>query len=96
MMFKLPFYLPSVTQGAVAGLVVGSLLIGFTVLADRGVWPFRQVVEVFITLRMRPVPEEKRFRLFKAIMLTIGTLFLATGLFYGLVLSGVMQNGDLP
>jgi hypothetical protein len=95
-LFQLPFYLPNVAQGVVAGFSVGFVIIAFTFFADRNVKPFRLIAEIFVALRMGAIEESKRFALFKKIMYVLGSFFILMGVFYGLVLIGVIKNGNPP
>jgi hypothetical protein len=95
-LFQLPFHLDTIGQNVVIAFSVGIVFIVFTVLADRHVWPFRPMVDLFLAIRMGAIEETKRFALFKKLLYSLAGIFLATGIFYALVLVGVIQNGAPP
>jgi hypothetical protein len=67
-LFQLPFYLRNVEQGVVAGFSCAAVFTLVTVLADREIWPFRLIVELFLAVRMGLLEPEKRFAIFKKMM----------------------------
>ncbi len=95
-LFQLPFHVDSVAGNVVIGFSVGIVFTVFTVLGDRKVWPFRPIAELFVAIRMEAIDEPKRFALFKKVMYSLAGLFFLIGLFYGLVLVGVIGNGNPP
>jgi hypothetical protein len=95
-LFRLPFHLESIEEDVIIAFSVGIVFIVFTLLADRGVRPFRLIVDLFLAIRMGAIEETKRFGLFKKAMYSMAAVFVVVGVFYGLVLVGVIQNGAPP
>ncbi|MCE9552227.1 MAG: hypothetical protein K8T91_02485 [Planctomycetes bacterium] len=95
-LFQLPFHLRNVDQGLIAGLSLGFVFLTLTILADCEVWPFRLLVDLFMTWRMGAINATKRFAVFKKIMYLLACVVLMIAFFYGLVLVGVIANGTPP
>jgi len=95
-LFRLPFHLDTLDENVVTAFSVGIVFIAFAVLADRQIWPLRPLVDLFLAIRMGAIEEAKRFTLFKRVLYSLAGVFFVVGIFYSLVLVGVIQNGAPP